>query len=330
MKNLTKKQIIIIVSIFLVVLTAIIIGFILLKNEPKKDEKEELTIPTINVENEAESEGENEENSDEQVEEEKKEDESLEPQKEEIKKEKKYTVSFDTDGGNEVPSQSIIEKHKASKPADPKKDGYTFENWYLNGAVYDFAKPVTQNIKLVAKWKQNEISVTSLALDQKKYYMFTGDNVRVNTTIAPTNATNKNVEWKSSDSSIASVTNGVVLAHKAGKTTIIATVGTQTAIMEVQVLDRCGTGCFRVYNGEYYNDTKTLEIDVNNYDDFNNVDDAGYGATGNCKLDGTKYGVIDLGFITEQKNNEIKIIHEAKFKDQIHVFINELCENITE
>ena len=330
MKKITKKQIIIIVSILIALITVTIVGIVLLRNEPQTEQKEEPTIPTVNVEKEEEKESENEEVSEEQEVEEKIEEEKEEPQKEEIKKEKTYTITFDTAGGSKVSSQTVTEKQKASKPAPPTKNGYSFENWYFNDKVYDFNLPVTQNIKLVAKWKQNEITATGLSLDQKKYYMFTGDNVRVNATISPSNVTNKNIEWKSSDSSIASVTNGVVLAHKAGKATIIATIGTKTSIMEVHVLERCGSGCFRAYWGNYYNDTKTLEVKENSYQDFYNLDDFGYGAAGSCKLDGTKYQWMEQGILISQGANGIKFNHEHKFMDQIVVTTFELCENITE
>lgn len=35
-------------------------------------------------------------------------------------------------------------------------DGYTFVNWYLDGKVYDFNKPVDKDITLLAQWKKND------------------------------------------------------------------------------------------------------------------------------------------------------------------------------
>lgn len=41
-----------------------------------------------------------------------------------------YTVTFDTDGGTAIPSQSVRSGQKATKPADPTKSTMTFGGWY--------------------------------------------------------------------------------------------------------------------------------------------------------------------------------------------------------
>lgn len=41
-----------------------------------------------------------------------------------------YTVTFDTDGGTAIPSETVRSGKKATKPADPTKSGYTFGGWY--------------------------------------------------------------------------------------------------------------------------------------------------------------------------------------------------------
>ena len=64
-----------------------------------------------------------------------------------------YTISFNTDGGNEVVSQQVEEGEKVTKPADPSKEGYEFLGWYLNGAYFDFQTEVEGNLTLEAKWK---------------------------------------------------------------------------------------------------------------------------------------------------------------------------------
>lgn len=65
---------------------------------------------------------------------------------------KVYTVSFDTDGGTEVPAQEINEGEKAEKPADPEKPGYAFKEWQLDGTSYSFNEAVTSDITLKAEW----------------------------------------------------------------------------------------------------------------------------------------------------------------------------------
>lgn len=64
----------------------------------------------------------------------------------------RYTVSFNTDGGSPVPSQSVEYEGYATRPADPTKDGYIIKEWQLNGVVYNFDIPVTEDITLTAVW----------------------------------------------------------------------------------------------------------------------------------------------------------------------------------
>ena len=68
-----------------------------------------------------------------------------------------FVVSFDTDGGSEIASQSIKDGRKARVPAQPKKEGYTFEGWYYNDEKWSFTQNVvTEDITLVARWSANE------------------------------------------------------------------------------------------------------------------------------------------------------------------------------
>lgn len=68
----------------------------------------------------------------------------------------RYTVTFTTDGGSEVPPQQVVEHGQTvTKPADPAKEGYTFKGWLLDGHAYDFSTPVTKNITLTASWEAN-------------------------------------------------------------------------------------------------------------------------------------------------------------------------------
>ena len=62
------------------------------------------------------------------------------------------TVTFDSDGGSDVPEQKVQYGSKAIKPDDPTRSGYMFEGWRLDGTPYDFDTPVTGNITLVADW----------------------------------------------------------------------------------------------------------------------------------------------------------------------------------
>ena len=72
-----------------------------------------------------------------------------------------YTVTFDSNGGSAVTAQSIEAGQKATKPADPTKDGYDFKGWTLNGSAYDFNTAVNGNITLVAIWEQQQVVPTT-------------------------------------------------------------------------------------------------------------------------------------------------------------------------
>jgi uncharacterized repeat protein (TIGR02543 family) len=65
-----------------------------------------------------------------------------------------YTVTFNSDGGSNVPNQTIVEGKKATKPSNPTKKGYKFKAWTLNGQSFDFNTLITENITLVATWEE--------------------------------------------------------------------------------------------------------------------------------------------------------------------------------
>ena len=70
---------------------------------------------------------------------------------------KKRTVVFDSCGGTAVETVTVKNKGTVQKPADPTREGYTFEYWTLDGEKFDFSTKITKDITLVAVWK--EISV---------------------------------------------------------------------------------------------------------------------------------------------------------------------------
>ncbi|QQP12933.1 InlB B-repeat-containing protein [Lysinibacillus agricola] len=69
---------------------------------------------------------------------------------------KDYMVTFDSNGGSEIPSQTVPYKALVKAPSDPKKEGYLFIGWYKNKEftkAWDFAKDVvTEDLTLYARW----------------------------------------------------------------------------------------------------------------------------------------------------------------------------------
>ena len=96
-----------------------------------------------------------------------------------------YTVSFDSNGGSAVTAQSIEAGQKATKPADPTKDGYDFKGWTLNGSAYDFNTAVNGNITLVATWEQQQVVPTTYTVS------FNANGGSVTPASAETNAEGK-------------------------------------------------------------------------------------------------------------------------------------------
>lgn len=72
----------------------------------------------------------------------------------------KYTVTFDSDGGSAVEKQTVEEGKKATKPADPTKEGYDFAGWYNGEAAFDFETAIKANITLKAHWTIKTFTVT--------------------------------------------------------------------------------------------------------------------------------------------------------------------------
>ncbi|MDO5569310.1 MAG: InlB B-repeat-containing protein [bacterium] len=66
----------------------------------------------------------------------------------------KHTVTFNSNGGNDINSQLIVHNSTASTPANPTKEGYIFSGWYLDNNLYDFSALVTNDITLTAHYTE--------------------------------------------------------------------------------------------------------------------------------------------------------------------------------
>ncbi|MDE6662388.1 MAG: InlB B-repeat-containing protein [Lachnospiraceae bacterium] len=94
---------------------------------------------------------------------------------------KQYVVTFNSDEGSAVDSQTVIEGQTCRKPANPTKKGFAFEGWYTDsecadGSEYNFDTSVTSNITLYAKW----IEAKGLQIDfanKEEVYTYTGNAI---------------------------------------------------------------------------------------------------------------------------------------------------------
>ena len=72
----------------------------------------------------------------------------------------KYVVTFNTNGGSTLDSIEVIEGEKISKPTDPTREGYIFDNWYKDTYCkipFNFeSDKITSNTSLYASWVAKE------------------------------------------------------------------------------------------------------------------------------------------------------------------------------
>lgn len=72
-----------------------------------------------------------------------------------------YTVTFETNGGNNIESIKVV--GTLVLPTPPTKEGYTFDGWYEDQNLekeYDSLKAVDKNLTLYAKWVEEGIYIT--------------------------------------------------------------------------------------------------------------------------------------------------------------------------
>lgn len=65
---------------------------------------------------------------------------------------KQYTVRFESNGGTSISPQIIDENTKASRPDNPSRVGYSFNNWLYQNEPWSFKFPVCENMTLSATW----------------------------------------------------------------------------------------------------------------------------------------------------------------------------------
>lgn len=71
-----------------------------------------------------------------------------------------YTVTFDSNGGSDVPSQTdLMYSDLIPEPEPPTREGYTFQGWYFDENCtyrWDFeTSQVGQSMTLYAAWEPN-------------------------------------------------------------------------------------------------------------------------------------------------------------------------------
>lgn len=71
----------------------------------------------------------------------------------------RYTVTFNSDGGSAVASQTVDWNTSASL-STPTRDGYAFKGWYLSDGTQYTNQAIKADTTLTAKWERNRFTVT--------------------------------------------------------------------------------------------------------------------------------------------------------------------------
>lgn len=86
-----------------------------------------------------------------------------------------YTVTFDSQGGSQVDSQTVSHGGTVTEPTAPTYEGYTFGGWYTEAdctTEYDFTTAVTESLTLYAKWKDVTCPTGEITVDKSKWNTF--------------------------------------------------------------------------------------------------------------------------------------------------------------
>lgn len=158
------------------------------------------------------------------------------------------------------PSSVFFEPEEGTVKVERKGDVYTFT---IN-MKSDKGNVITGSFTGVPKFGGEEVKVTSVSLSEPQKTLEFGGSFTLNATILPENATDKQINWSSSNTAIATVDeNGTVKAVAAGKATITATSneGSKTATCEVTVTPAVAVQSIKVaptevalLKGDLYND----------------------------------------------------------------------------
>lgn len=76
---------------------------------------------------------------------------------------KQYTVTFNSNGGSEVLSQTLYEGETLTRPNHPSKPGHYFNGWYFDRSFkepFSFNYPITESFTLYAKWVPLDYTIT--------------------------------------------------------------------------------------------------------------------------------------------------------------------------
>ena len=144
-----------------------------------------------------------------------------------------YVLSGDLNVTIDGNSTDTIKLRKA-EPSQAKNPELTYSNVYTGTYTFEANKAYTFDWK-VAEDVPPVVEVESITLNKTELTLEIGGSETLSATVLPETATDKTVTWESSNKEVATVENGVVTAVGAGRATITAKAGDQTATCVVTV-----------------------------------------------------------------------------------------------
>jgi uncharacterized protein YjdB len=121
----------------------------------------------------------------------------------------KFKVTFDYNDGETIPVIVEVEGGMVVKqPEDPTRGCFMFLGWRLDGEAFDFDTPITEDITLVAQWKEKttpSVPITSLKIDSPAMTSVMRKSTVTFRVILNEGASDKCIIWSVSNESYATV-----------------------------------------------------------------------------------------------------------------------------
>ena len=212
-----------------------------------------------------------------------------------------YKVTFNSLGGSNIASQKVVYNDMAKNPESPVRKNCGFGGWYTDKSFteqYDFSKPVTQNVKLYAKWYK--ASANKKNVEVKKGKSTSSVKIKVNDG-------DEIKSWKSSNNKVAKVNkNGKITGVKKGTATI-----TVTTVMGAKVT-------VKVVVKEVKIPTKKIKVSNVKKGKLSLKSGKSFGLnvviTPSNSTDAVKYTSSDNKIVTVDKNGKIKAVKKGRAK----------------
>lgn len=185
---------------------------------------------------------------------------------------KDYLIVYELNGGCSSKYYDIVASGgTVTQPTNnPEKTGATFKGWYSDESLnntYSFATTVNAATMIYAGWTES-VRVTDFSFPQTSVTLVKDETFTIPVVFTPADATNKELTWTSSESSVVTVDEkGQLKAVKAGTATITAKMKdnslSKVLTFAVTVSDKANILHIMTVD-EPVVEIKTLDVSINN------------------------------------------------------------------